>query len=96
MQDMFQEIEIGFRNRLKEIPADSDNPLLEIESHSLGTRTRDNLWAIEHDTVKVGMKLQQAMKHRAASAADIGHSVYTARVDKSCRFLCDSGGQTRH
>src|SRR6516225_7809233 len=96
MEDVFQEIEICFRNRLKEITAHNGNPLLKTESRSLGTCTRDNLWAIEHDTVKVQMKPQQGMKHRATSAADIGHSVYTTRVDKSCRFLCDSGCQTRH
>jgi hypothetical protein len=96
MQDMFQEIEVRFRNRLKEIPTNSGTPLLETESHRLDTRTRDNLWAIEHDTVKARMKLQQGMKHRAPGAADIGHSAYTTCVDESCRFLCDSGCQTRH
>src|SRR6516162_3321071 len=96
MEDVLQEIEVCFRNRLKEITAHNGNPLLKTESRSLGMCTRDNLWAIEHDTVKVQMKLQQGMKHRATSAADIGHSFYTTRVDKSCRFLCDSGCQTRH
>jgi hypothetical protein len=71
------------RDQLAEQPqrnsAHSGNPLLETEYRSIGKRTRANLWTIEHDTLKIRMKLQQGVKH-CAPAPPISATVLTPLV----------------
>ena len=55
MQDVLQKIEISFGNRIEEIPTHGGNPRLKTNSFGRCARTAYNLWAIEHDPLKIGM-----------------------------------------